>query len=76
MTAHHAANKPQPPPSLNPVELFINSEFTGQTIRFVEETDFSGYERNRHPSQVSAATRALAELCLVLMNANEFVYVY
>jgi hypothetical protein len=76
MTAHHQRLSPAPPPALKPVELFVNSEFTGQTIRFVEPTDFTGYERNLHASEVKATTRALAELCLTLLNANEFVFVY
>jgi hypothetical protein len=76
MTAHHQRHPPAPPPALKPVELFVNSEFTGQTIRFVEPTDFTGYERNLHASEVNATTRALAELCLTLLNANEFVFVY
>jgi hypothetical protein len=76
MTAHHQRHPPAPPPALKPVELFVNSEFTGQTIRFVEPTDFTGYERNLHASEVKATTRALAELCLTLLNANEFVFVY
>jgi hypothetical protein len=76
LTAHHQRLTPAPPPALKPVELFINSEFTGQTIRFVEPTDFTGYERNLHASEVKATTRALAELCLTLLNANEFVFVY
>jgi hypothetical protein len=75
MTAHHQRLRPAPPPALKPVELFVNSEFTGQTIRFVEPTDFTGYERNLHASEVSATTRALAELCLTLLNANEFAFV-
>jgi hypothetical protein len=76
MTGRHERIAPPSIPALKPVELFINSEFTGQTIRFVEDTDFTGYERNLHSSQVKPATRALAELCLTLLNANEFVYVY
>jgi hypothetical protein len=76
MTAHHQNTPPPHIAALKPVELFINSEFTGQTIRFVEKTDFTGYERNLHASQVKPSTRALAELCLTLLNANEFVYVY
>lgn len=76
LTAHHQKLVPPALTALKPVELFINSEFTGQTIRFVENTDFTGYERTLHASQVKAETRALAELCLTLLNANEFVFVY
>jgi len=28
------------------------------------------------PHQVDARTRSFADLCLVLLNANEFIYVY
>ena len=76
MTRHHQASAPAPLPELKPAEQSINSEFTGQTIHFVEEIDFKDYERNLHPSQVSPQTRALAELCLVLLNSNEFLYIY
>jgi hypothetical protein len=76
MTKHHSVVKPPQLAPLKPVEQSVNSEFSGLTIRIVEDTDFTNYERNLHPSQVSAQTRALAELCLVLLNANEFVYLY
>ena len=75
MTKHHAAVKPPPRP-LKPVEQVVTSEFSGLIVRFGEDTDFTNCERNLHPSQVSAQTRALADLCLALLNANEFVYVY
>ena len=76
MTKHHAAVKPPPLHLLKPVEQAVTSEYSGLIVRFVEDTEFTNYERNLHPSQVSAETRALAELCLVLLNANEFVYLY
>jgi len=76
MTKHHAAVKPPLPRPLEPVEQVVTSEFSGLIVRFVEDTDFTNYERNLHPRQVSAQTRALADLCLALLNANEFVYVY
>jgi hypothetical protein len=34
-----------------------------------------GYERDLMPWQVEPQTRALADLCLVLLNSNEFLYV-
>jgi hypothetical protein len=33
------------------------------------------YEPDPHPSQFDDETRALADLCLVLMNSSEFVYI-
>ena len=51
-------------------------EFTGEPFEFEEDWDFSNYEYNLQPTDVSAETRALADLCLVILNSNEFVYVY
>ncbi|MCH8859361.1 MAG: hypothetical protein IID54_07275 [Proteobacteria bacterium] len=34
------------------------------------------YQFNLEPHEVTPETRALAELCLILFNANEFLYVY
>jgi len=76
MTAHHRAGNPAPPIPRTPAIAAVNSEFNGETFRFTEDQDWSRYEYNLRPSQVSAETRALAEVCLALLNANEFVYVY
>lgn len=76
MTRHHETVNPAPPAPLKPMVQSINSEYSGETIQFEEESDIQNFERNPHSSQVPAKTRALAELCLVLFNANEFVYIY
>jgi len=76
MTAHHTRVTPPLVSPLKPVKQSINSELTGENFQFEEETDFTNYERHLHPSQVGPGTRALAELCLVLLNSNEFVYIY
>ncbi len=76
MTALHLARNPAPFATRMPAIAVVNSEFSGETFRFTEDQDWSRYEYNLHPSQVSAETRALAEVCLALVNANEFVYVY
>ena len=41
-----------------------------------EDPDPIPHERNLQPSEVPAATRALADLALLLFNSNEFVYAY
>ena len=76
MTRHHNLVKPPKPSPLKPVMQSINSELTGENFQFEEESNFENYERNLHPSQVKPSTRALAELCLILFNSNEFVYIY
>lgn len=51
-------------------------ELTGESFEFDEQWDMSQYEYNLRPSEVDVETRALADLCLVLLNSHEFVYVY
>jgi hypothetical protein len=51
-------------------------EFTGEPFEFEEDWNMTNYEYNLQPAEVTAETRALADLCLVMLNSNEFVYVY
>ena len=51
-------------------------ELTGEMVYWDEDLSvLEDYERDLAPWQVDAATRALADVCLVLMNSNEFLYV-
>jgi hypothetical protein len=50
-------------------------EVTGEEVRWTDNLDLAGYERDLSPWEVRPATRALADLCLVLFNSNEFLYV-
>jgi len=71
--------KQAPQRPLPPLEVTRNAveENTGERFSFVEtlyaNTDFVPDLR---PTDVDRHTRALSDLCLVLMNSNEFVYVY
>ena len=50
-------------------------ELTGELVEWEEElVGLKDYQRDLMPWQADAPTRALAELCLVLFNSNEFVY--
>ncbi|MDW8267286.1 MAG: hypothetical protein RMJ52_18345 [Gemmataceae bacterium] len=51
---------------------------TGVDFEWQEPLDVyaDGFVADLKPWDVGPETRALAELCLVLFNANEFVYVY
>ena len=54
-------------------------EMTGQAFWWVEDLDiYAGgdYEPDLKPWDVEPATRALGDLCLVLFNSNEFIYIY
>jgi len=52
-------------------------ELTGQPFEFIEKLNvFEDYVPDSKPWTVSADTRALADVCLLLLNSNEFLYVY
>lgn len=52
-------------------------EMTGRTFYWKEELDiYQDYVPDIRPDDVTPEIRALADLCLVLMNSNEFLYVY
>ena len=53
-------------------------EMTGLNFYWVESLDIyaSEYEDDLKPTDVSPETQALADVCLVLFNSNEFIYVY
>ena len=77
MIAHHQQH--EPPPRDLPVKVAreMVDEQTGKPFKWQEKLHWLlDYERDTMPWEVSAETRGLAELCLVLLNANEFVYVY
>jgi hypothetical protein len=76
MTAHHRATTPQKFEFPRKVVQPMIEELTGDPFEFEEDWDMSSYQYNLQPTEVSPETRALADLCLVLLNANEFVYVY
>jgi hypothetical protein len=52
-------------------------ENTGEKFKFTEKLHaYHDFVPDLKPSDVDAETRALAEVCLVLFNSNEFAYVY
>ncbi len=76
MCEHHRTHKPARRDLPKRIVRSRIAEFSGSRVEIVEEWDASSYERNLQPSQVPAETRALAEICLVLLNSNEFVYLH
>ncbi|QDU92454.1 PSD1 and planctomycete cytochrome C domain-containing protein [Lignipirellula cremea] len=52
-------------------------ENTGERFAFVEPLEFyADFVPDLQPSDADPPLRGLAELCLVILNSNEFVYVY
>jgi mono/diheme cytochrome c family protein len=50
-------------------------EFTGEMVYWDEELPLADYQRDTMPWDVGPDVRALADVCLVLLNSNEFLYV-
>ncbi|MCX6858556.1 MAG: DUF1553 domain-containing protein, partial [Verrucomicrobia bacterium] len=66
----------EPKPPLT-VKRDAVEENTGEKFSFQEKLPgYTDFIADLQPSDVDARTRALADLCLVLMNSNEFSYVY
>jgi hypothetical protein len=73
---HHQKTKPVNFEFPKEVVRTMVEELSGEPFAFKEDWDMSNYEYNLRPSEASPETRALADLCLVILNSNEFVYVY
>ncbi|MFM8470815.1 MAG: PSD1 and planctomycete cytochrome C domain-containing protein [Limisphaerales bacterium] len=77
MTARHRTlkfEKPAPPRS---VVREAVEENTGEKFRFTETLEAAAdFIPDLHPADASPELRGLAEVCLVLLNANEFTYIY
>jgi hypothetical protein len=77
MTRRHAALSIPPVRYPKTVQREAVDELSGERFLFVEQLDVYGdFVPDLKPGDVDARTRGLAELCLVLFNANEFIYVY
>ncbi|MCA9071882.1 MAG: DUF1553 domain-containing protein, partial [Planctomycetaceae bacterium] len=79
MTEYHQSHPPQAKKPPKQIARHMVEEMTGEEFSWTEPLDVyasKDYVSDVKPWQVDAATRALAELCLVLMNSNEFLHVY
>jgi hypothetical protein len=76
MLEHHSSEEPLRTKLPRVVRRKVIQEETGLEIAWDEPLDvMEHYRRDVMPWEVSAEVRALAELCLVVMNSNEFLYV-
>lgn len=77
MQAYHRQHSPEAKQYPTQVTRSLVEEFTGKPFEFVEKLNvFEDYVPDAKPWTVNPDTRALADVCLLLLNANEFVYVY
>ena len=77
LTRVQANLKPRPRKPPTEVVREAIDENTGKPFTFTEKLFvYEDYQGDLQPHQVDARTRALADLCLTLLNSNEFIYVY
>ena len=77
MVDYHAQHQPDPVVYPTKVVRSLVEEFTGDTFEFEEMLPvFTDYVPDPKPATVGPKTRAVSDMCLLLFNSNEFVYVY
>jgi mono/diheme cytochrome c family protein len=77
MRAYHEKVKPEPKEYPTKITRSLVEEFTGQPFEYEEILPvFENYVPDQQAADVNPKTRALADLCLLLFNSNEFVYLY
>lgn len=77
MVLYHQQHKPEPIEYPTQVIRSLVEEFTGKPFEFIEKLNvYNNYVPDAKPWTVDADTRALADVCLLLLNSNEFLYVY
>ena len=77
MKRYHATSEPEEVEPPKYVTRSLVEEFTGEPFTFQEWLNvYENYQPDPKPWTVSAEVRALADVCLLLLNSNEFVYVY
>ena len=77
MREYHLEYEPEKPTYPTSITRSLVEEATGLPFEYEEILPaFQNYHADKKAHEVSPQTRALADLCLVLLNTNEFMYVY
>ena len=77
MTERHRTLEFTPATYPRVVEREAVEENTGEKFAFSEPLEaYADFVPDLQPGDVTAEVRGLAEVCLVLLNSNEFTYVY
>ncbi len=77
MTVYHESHPPEPVSPPRELSRTVIEEMSGLALHYKERLDvYEDYVPHAKPWDVEPETRALADLCLALFNANEFIYVY
>ena len=76
MIAYHKQNPPTPVIYPTKITRSLVEEFTGRPFEYEEILPvFENYQSDIKADQVTPQVRALADICLLLFNTNEFIYV-
>lgn len=76
MVAYHALSSPKKPEYPQEITRSLVEEFSGEPFEYREILPvFENYQPDIKAADVAATTRALADMCLLLLNTNEFMYV-
>ncbi len=77
MRDYHKEHKPVPVTYPTKITRSLVEEFSGKPFEYEEILPaFENYVPDKKATDVDADTRALADLCLILFNTNEFVHLY
>lgn len=77
MNEYHQQHPPEAVEYPTEVTRSLVEEFTGEPFEFIEKLNvYNDYIPDAKPWTVDAKTRAMADVCLLLMNSNEFLYIY
>ncbi len=77
MTSEHEKLALTPPKPPQEVLREAVEENTGEKFSFTEKLHaYADFIPDLQPDQTDATTRALADVCLALLNSNEFTYIY
>ena len=77
MRAYHADNPPAKAEYPLQITRSLVEEFSGRPFDYEEILPtFEDYVPDKKAADVNAETRALADVCLLILNSNEFIYVY
>ena len=76
MTEEHLNSKPTPTAIPTVIERSAVEENNGEVFTYVEELETNQrHIPDRKPWDVDARTRGLADVCAVIFNSNEFIYI-
>ena len=77
MKDYHQHEAPEPVEYPTKIVRSLVEEFSGKPFEYDEILPvFENYIADPKAADVNAETRALADMCLLLLNSNEYIYVY